>query len=69
MEVGQAIGEARDYLSAVFAGEDVTDVRLEEVVHDEKDNGASVITFGLMRPAEMRGLPVTNFNHYRQFGS
>lgn len=53
MDVKQAIGKAREYLAFVFADEDVSEVRLEEVVYDRND-GAWLVTFGLMRPTTSR---------------
>lgn len=56
MDVKEAIGSAREYLAMVFTNEDVSDVRLEEVVYDRQDD-AWLITFGLMRPSvNSRGL-------------
>lgn len=58
VDVKEAIGRAKTYLSMVFAEEDVSDVRLEEVVHD-RGAGAWLITFGLIRPSS-RGIGVAD---------
>ena len=49
MDVKEAVANAKTYLSRVFAGEEVVDVRLEEVEYDSRDQ-AWLITLGLMRP-------------------
>jgi len=50
MHVKEAIERARGFLSAVFDGEPIGQVRLEEVVFDERAP-AWKITFGLTRPS------------------
>lgn len=50
MKLKEAITAARSYLEEVFQGEDIADVRLEEVVFDRRDD-AWLITFGVMRPS------------------
>jgi hypothetical protein len=49
VDVKQAIAKAREYLRAVFSGEPISDLRLEEVEFDRLDD-AWLITFGLLRP-------------------
>ena len=50
MDVKQAVEAAKAYVPEAFAGEDVKEVRLEEVEFDEARD-VWKITLGLMRPA------------------
>ena len=52
MDVKQAVASAKGYLSTVFDEEDVTDLRLEEVVYDDTKN-IWLITLGFLRPTPM----------------
>lgn len=47
MDVKQAVAKAKDYLSTVFADEQISDVRLEEVEFDRPDD-AWLVTLGLL---------------------
>lgn len=49
MDVKEAVAKAKTYLSAVFEGENVSEIRLEEVQYDSSDHTWLVI-LGLMRP-------------------
>ncbi|MCJ2060952.1 hypothetical protein MKL09_31085 [Methylobacterium sp. J-048] len=49
VDVKQAVAKARDYLKAVFSDEQISELRLEEVEFDKRDD-AWLITFGLLRP-------------------
>ncbi|MCJ2064455.1 hypothetical protein MKK63_17280 [Methylobacterium sp. J-088] len=51
VDVKQAIATACDYLRAVFSDEPISDLRLEEVAFDKRDD-AWLITFGLLRPGD-----------------
>lgn len=58
MNVGEAIQQAKTYISEVFADEDVSSIRLEEVEYDEVGR-AWLVTIGLLRPSasiKMKGL-------------
>lgn len=50
MDVKEAISRARDYLGMVFADENISEVRLEEVSFD-RDEKSWMVTFGLLRPS------------------
>lgn len=49
LDVKEAVQTAKDYLTDLFADEDITDVGLEEVEFDEFDN-AWKVTVGFSRP-------------------
>ena len=49
MEVTEAVGAARAYLEGVFADEDTSDTRLEEVEYDGQEQVWRV-TFSFLRP-------------------
>jgi hypothetical protein len=49
VDVKQAIAKAREYLRAAFSDEPISDLRLDEVEFDKRDD-AWLITFGLLRP-------------------
>ncbi len=49
MKVEEAITRAKAFVREVFANEEVSQIRLEEVEFDDNDN-AWLVTIGLMRP-------------------
>lgn len=55
MDVKQAVAKAKDYLLNVFADEQISDIRLEEVEFDRLEN-AWLITLGLLRQQRMPGI-------------
>ena len=60
MDVKEAIGIAKQYVSDVFSGEHVSDLGLEEVEFDDSSNTWSV-TLGFSRPWENVIDPIERF--------
>ena len=60
MKVEEAIARAKSFMHEVFADEAVTQVRLEEVEFDDREN-AWLVTVGLMRPIISKQDPVPSF--------
>ena len=54
MDVKEATNKAREYVSEVFAGEEITNLGLEEVVYDVESEQWR-ITFGFARPWDRQG--------------
>ena len=54
MDVKEATHITRDYITAVFADEEITQLGLEEAVYDP-DAGQWRITFGFARPWDKQG--------------
>ena len=55
MDVKDAVAAAKSYLTNLYAGEDITDVGLEEVEFDESSDQWSV-TLGFARPWDRSAL-------------
>ena len=60
MDVQKAMDIAREYISYVYTGEDVSQVGLEEVLYDHED-GHWLITFGFVRPWDKKNTVAQNF--------
>jgi hypothetical protein len=59
MEVGEAINQAKQAFSQIFAGEKISDITLEEVNYDEATN-VWEITLGFTRQSLDRSNPLAN---------
>ena len=59
MDVKEATNKAREYVSEVFAGEEISQLGLEEVVHDP-DAKQWRITFGFARPWDRQNTVAVN---------
>lgn len=59
MDVKEATHKAREYITEVFADEEITQLGLEEVVHDP-DEKQWRITFGFSRPWDRQNTVAVN---------
>ncbi len=59
MDVKEATHTAREYITDVFAGEEISQLGLEEVVHDP-DGKQWRITFGFVRPWDRQNTMAVN---------
>lgn len=53
MDAKEAVSVAKNYVSDLFGADDVADVRLEEIEHDERD-GIWSVTLSFLRRAEQK---------------